>query len=77
MELREQLDELREHSEPSKPWQALSQEVETNLSYHMDCLSEQLASQQWELSAETVRKLKFLDKLVGELDVLADQLDIF
>lgn len=74
MEWREQLDEVRTASDVDAAIDALRREIKDEHQQQMQHVQSQLDQQSWELAADTVRKLKFIEKMLEEIERLEDSL---
>ena len=74
MELREQLELIAESSDPAGQLMMFEQNVTTSYQAHLNDLIALLDSEQWEQAADSVRKLKFIDKLRNEIERLEETL---
>ena len=77
MELREELEELTASADPDAAIAQFEQQIKQLDSQYSAQLAEQLASddeQQWQLAADSIRKLKFVYKLRDELERIEDSL---
>lgn len=74
MEWREQLDEVRTASDVDAAIDALRREIKDEHQQQMQHVQSQLDHQSWELAADTVRKLKFIEKMLEEIERLEDSL---
>ena len=72
MEWREQLEELPEATDVFAAMQAFEQELQQATRAYYAELTQQLADADWQVAADTVRKLKFMTKLHAELERLED-----
>lgn len=80
MEWREQLAEVHLGTDPLAELEALDDELQKEVSTHLQRVEQLLSSaQESELhqAADEVRKLKFLYKLLDEIELLEDKLDDF
>lgn len=74
MEWREQLDEVRTASDVDAAIDALRREIKDEHQQQMQHVQSQLDQQSWELASDTVRKLKFIEKMLEEIERLEDSL---
>ncbi|WP_086870754.1 co-chaperone HscB [Kosakonia pseudosacchari] len=73
LELREELDEI-EKAQDATRLDAFQQRVKGMYDTRHRQMVEQLASQTWDAAADTVRKLRFLDKLRSATEQLEEKL---
>ncbi|AHJ77085.1 co-chaperone HscB [Kosakonia sacchari] len=73
LELREELDEI-EKAQDATRLDAFQQRVKAMYDTRHRQMVEQLASQTWDAAADTVRKLRFLDKLRSATEQLEEKL---
>ncbi|PDO87365.1 co-chaperone HscB [Kosakonia pseudosacchari] len=73
LELREELDEI-ENAQDATRLDAFQQRVKGMYDTRHRQMVEQLASQTWDAAADTVRKLRFLDKLRSATEQLEEKL---
>lgn len=74
MELREELESLPSSSDPESALFDFSENVSAMRKEQLGLLQQQLESQIWQEAAQSVRKLKFIDKLNHEVEQLEDKL---
>ncbi|MBZ6071106.1 co-chaperone HscB [Aeromonas schubertii] len=74
LEWREALEDLRAAEEPEGAIDAFRREIKGEHKGLMGRLEHQLEEGAWESAADTVRKLKFVDKMLEELERLEDSL---
>ena len=72
MEWREQLEELPAANDVFAAMQTFEQELQQATRAYYAELTQQLADADWQVAADTVRKLKFMTKLHAELERLED-----
>lgn len=73
LELREELDEI-ERAEDSGRLEAFQKRVKRMYDARHQQMVEQLDNQTWDVAADTVRKLRFLDKLRSSTEQLEEKL---
>lgn len=73
LELREELDEI-EQAKDSQRLDAFMQRVSEMYNVRHQLMVEQLDSEMWDAAADTVRKLRFLDKLRSSAEQLEEKL---
>ncbi|MNI91840.1 Co-chaperone protein HscB [compost metagenome] len=73
LELREELDEI-EQAKDSERLDALMKRINEMYQVRHQLMVEQLDSEAWDVAAETVRKLRFLDKLRSSAEQLEEKL---
>ena len=71
LELREELDNIEHHNNATDLLTAFMTKVKQMQKTRSALMVEQLDSAQWELAADTVRKLRFLDKLQQQAEQLS------
>lgn len=74
MMLRESLEEVEHASDPESAAMDFADELAGLTKALMQQMQQQLAEQQWQTAADSVRKLKFMKKLEEELVQLEDKL---
>lgn len=74
MELREDLEDLLSSSDPESALFDFSENVSAMRKTQLAELKQQLESELWQEAAQSVRKLKFIDKLNQEVEKLEDKL---
>ena len=74
LELREELDEIERKPDAETQLAAFSSRLALMTQTRSQQMVEQLDKQQWELAADTVRKLRFLDKLQQQVEQLEERL---
>ncbi|XPE39887.1 Fe-S protein assembly co-chaperone HscB [Shigella flexneri] len=74
LELREELDEIEQ---AKKAVDAFMQRVSEMYNVRHQLMVEQLDSETWDAAADTVRKLRFLDKLRSSAEQLEKNCSIF
>ena len=73
LELREELDEI-EQAKDNQRLDAFMQRVSEMYNVRHQLMVEQLDSETWDAAADTVRKLRFLDKLRSSAEQLEEKL---
>lgn len=73
LELREELDEIDQAQDAGR-LSAFQQRVAQMYKSRLQLMTEQLAESSWETAADTVRKLRFLDKLQSSAEQLEEKL---
>ena len=73
LELREELDEIDQAQDAGR-LSAFQQRVAQMYQARLQLMTEQLAESSWETAADTVRKLRFLDKLQSSAEQLEEKL---
>ncbi|NIF46233.1 co-chaperone HscB [Enterobacter sp. Ap-1006] len=73
LELREELDDI-EQAKDSDKLESFASRVKTMVKNRSAQMVQQLDDQQWEQAADTVRKLRFLDKLQSQIEQLEEKL---
>lgn len=73
LELREELDEIDQAQDAGR-LSAFQQRVKKMYQSRLQLMTEQLAEADWDTSADTVRKLRFLDKLQSAAEQLEEKL---
>lgn len=74
LELREELDNIERHSEVNDLLTEFMAKVKQMQKTRSLVMVEQLDREQWEQAADTVRKLRFLDKLQQQAEQLEERL---
>ncbi|ELZ5938374.1 MULTISPECIES: co-chaperone HscB [Providencia] len=74
LELREELDNIERHSEANDLLTEFMAKVKQMQKTRALVMVEQLDREQWEQAADTVRKLRFLDKLQQQAEQLEERL---
>lgn len=74
LELREELDAIERHPDAETQLAAFSSRLALMTKTRSQLMVEQLEQQQWEQAADTVRKLRFLDKLQQQVEQLEERL---
>ncbi|MGR5064293.1 co-chaperone HscB [Photobacterium sp. DNB22_13_2] len=74
MELREELEEISESSDPESALFDFEQHASTLYKAQLAELEQLLLDESWEVAADAVRKLKFIVKLREEVERLEDRL---
>ncbi|MGL4860692.1 MAG: Fe-S protein assembly co-chaperone HscB, partial [Enterobacteriaceae bacterium] len=72
--LREELDEIERQSDPVTALLAFSGRVDKMTHAYTEQLQQQLASGDWSQAADSIRKLRFLDKLARQAEHLEQKL---
>ena len=73
LELREELDNI-EQAKDSDRLESFSANVNAMVKTRMAQMVQQLDNQEWTQAADTVRKLRFLDKLRSQIEQLEEKL---
>lgn len=73
LELREELDEI-EQAKDTDRLEGLLKRIKAMYSQRQQQMVAELDSQTWEVAADTVRKLRFLDKLQSSAELLEEKL---
>ncbi|HEN3607625.1 TPA: co-chaperone HscB [Yersinia enterocolitica] len=74
LELREELDAIERSPDAEIQLAAFSSRLTLMTKTRSQLMVEQLSQQQWEQAADTVRKLRFLDKLQQQVEQLEERL---
>lgn len=74
LELREELDAIAHRPDASEALAAFTARLNTACQQRSRQMVQQLDNQQWELAADSVRKLRFLDKLQQQVEQLEEKL---
>ncbi len=74
MELREEIEEIAQSSDPESALFDFDIKVQKMHKQQLASLTTQLNAQEWMDAADSVRKLKFIDKLKHEIEQLEDKL---
>ncbi|MGB2079630.1 MAG: Fe-S protein assembly co-chaperone HscB, partial [Vibrio sp.] len=74
MELREALSELADAQDPEVELFDFSNKVDVMYQQQHQELAQKLEQHQWQDAADDVRKLKFIEKLQKEIELLEDKL---
>ncbi|MDR0805651.1 MAG: co-chaperone HscB [Enterobacteriaceae bacterium] len=74
LELREELDAIERKADAESALSAFSQRVKKMTLARNEQLIQQLDNQSWQIAADTVRKLFFLDKLQQQIEQLEEKL---
>jgi len=74
MELREELEAITENSDAESALFDFDSKVEKMYKQHLTQVEQELNSGQWDIAADTVRKLKFIAKLKYEIERVEDKL---
>lgn len=79
LELREELDLISQRiksspAESETQLQVFSKRIANIVAQRYETLVQQLSEQQWQIAADTVRKLRFLDKLQQQIEQIEEQL---
>ncbi|MBU5602101.1 Fe-S protein assembly co-chaperone HscB, partial [Citrobacter sp. S55_ASV_140] len=73
LELREELDEIEQTKDESR-LESFIQRVKKMFESRHQLMVEQLDNEMWDAAADTVRKLRFLDKLRSSAEQLEEKL---
>lgn len=73
LELREELDEIEQARDQAR-LESFSKRVKGMFDSRHQQLVEQLNTETWDVAADTVRKLRFLDKLRSSIEQLEEKL---
>lgn len=76
LELREELDEIDQAQDAGR-LSAFQQRVTEMFNARLQQMVEQLAESRWDVAADTVRKLRFLDKLQSAAEQIEEKLFLF
>lgn len=74
LELREELDGIAHKADPEEALIAFSARIAKMTKTRSAQMLTELDQQQWESAADTVRKLRFLDKLQQQVEQLEEKL---
>ncbi|NCO46314.1 MAG: Fe-S protein assembly co-chaperone HscB, partial [Vibrio sp.] len=74
MELREELEAIASQSDVESALFDFENRVSKMYKQHLTLVEQQLNHAQWNLAADTVRKLKFIAKLKNEIERVEEQL---
>lgn len=74
MELRETLEDISHSNDPNDALLEFDNQVQSMYQHHIELLQQQLADEEWNIAADSVRKLKFVNKLRREIEQLEDKL---
>ena len=74
MELRETLEDISHSNDPNDALLEFDNQVQSMYQHHIELLQQQLADKEWNIAADSVRKLKFVNKLRREIEQLEDKL---
>ncbi|WP_086982296.1 co-chaperone HscB [Vibrio aphrogenes] len=74
MELREEVEEIAHSADPESALFEFDGKVQKMYQQHLDQLQSQLQDNHWDEAANSVRKLKFVNKLRYEIEQLEDKL---
>ncbi|MEC7308122.1 co-chaperone HscB [Vibrio gigantis] len=74
MELREELEEIADSSEPEDALFAFEGKVSKMYKQQLSAIQQELDSEAWLEAADRVRKLKFIAKLKNEIELVEDRL---
>lgn len=74
MELRETIEEIPHSADPDSALFDFDSKVQAMYQQHLNGLQSQLVARQWDDAADSVRKLKFVNKLRLEIEQLEDKL---
>ncbi|QTL41059.1 co-chaperone HscB [Xenorhabdus budapestensis] len=74
LELREELDTIERSAEPNVTLADFSSRLNKMIKTRTEQMEQQLDAEQWSIAADTVRKLRFLDKLQQQVEQLEERL---
>ncbi|PHM69211.1 co-chaperone HscB [Xenorhabdus sp. KJ12.1] len=74
LELREELDAIEHSAEPDAALAGFSSRLNKMIKTRSEQMEQQLDAEQWSIAADTVRKLRFLDKLQQQVEQLEERL---
>lgn len=74
LELREELDDIAQRDDAEQALSSFTQRRVKMTEAHSEQLQQQLESQQWAMAADSVRKLRFLDKLQQQIELIEERL---
>lgn len=74
LELREELDDIAQRPDAEPALTHFNQRVIQMVQHRTVQMTQELANQQWAIAADTVRKLRFLDKLQQHIEQLEERL---
>ncbi|CDL86781.1 co-chaperone HscB [Xenorhabdus cabanillasii] len=74
LELREELDIIEHSAEPDVALAGFSSRLNKMIKTRSEQMEQQLDAEQWPIAADTVRKLRFLDKLQQQVEQLEERL---
>ncbi|MCC8365538.1 co-chaperone HscB [Xenorhabdus sp. PB61.4] len=74
LELREELDTIEHSAEPDAALAGFSSRLNKMIKTRSEQMEQQLDAEQWSIAADTVRKLRFLDKLQQQVEQLEERL---
>ncbi|ROR25382.1 co-chaperone protein HscB [Vibrio crassostreae] len=74
MELREELEDIADSSEPEDALFAFEGKVSKMYKQQLSAIQQELDSEAWLEAADRVRKLKFIAKLKNEIELVEDRL---
>ncbi|MEX0446937.1 co-chaperone HscB [Xenorhabdus sp. SGI246] len=74
LELREELDTIERSAEPDVALAGFSSRLNKMIKTRSEQMEQQLETEQWSIAADTVRKLRFLDKLQQQVEQLEERL---
>ncbi|WP_340621088.1 co-chaperone HscB [Xenorhabdus siamensis] len=74
LELREELDTIERSAEPDVALAGFSSRLNKMIKTRSEQMEQQLDAEQWLIAADTVRKLRFLDKLQQQVEQLEERL---
>ncbi|OEF28621.1 co-chaperone HscB [Vibrio rumoiensis] len=74
MELRETIEDIPHSSDPDSALFDFDNKVQGMYQEHLKRLQSELVAKQWDVAADSVRKLKFVNKLRYEIEQLEDKL---
>ncbi|PHM54956.1 co-chaperone HscB [Xenorhabdus hominickii] len=74
LELREELDAIEHSAEPETELAGFSSRLNKMIKTRSEQMEQQLDASEWTIAADTVRKLRFLDKLQQQVEQLEERL---
>lgn len=74
MELRETLEDISHSNAPDDALLEFDRKIQSMYQQLIELLRQQLVSEEWDIAADSVRKLKFVNKLRREIEQLEDKL---
>ncbi|WP_237386061.1 co-chaperone HscB [Xenorhabdus sp. Sc-CR9] len=74
LELREELDAIEHSSDPETALSGFSSRLNKMIKTRSEQMEQQLNAAEWSIAADTVRKLRFLDKLQQQVEQLEERL---
>ncbi len=74
LELREELDAIEHHVSPEMALNGFSSRLNKMIKTRSEQMEQQLNAAEWSIAADTVRKLRFLDKLQQQVEQLEERL---